>query len=174
MIHTNVLQRSRDELLEETGETSTRKHSKCYIANISIGGILTTALIDTGAEVTCILEEFVDKNEERLQTCPTLPINGVTLVGPLGGKAIRLSKKIYADLQLPDHVIQVIFLVVPKLSRPCIIGIDLLDELKSCIDLDSKTISFTHLEGKPSIRIMNEETTAPPGQEKQTVNFIEV
>ena len=172
MIHTNVLQRSRYELLEETGETSSRKHSKCYIANISIGGILTTALIDTGAEVTCISEEFVDKNKERLQTCPTLPINEVTLVGPLGGKAIRLNRQIYADLHLLNHIIQVIFLVVPNVSRPCIIGIDLLDELKSCIDLDSKTISFTHLEGKPSIRIVNEETTAPPGKEKQTVNSI--
>ena len=156
VIHTNVLQRPRDELLEETEETGAKKRSICYVANILVGGILTIALIDTGAEVTCVSEEFVNKSRERLQECPTLPINRVILVGPVGGKAIKLNKEIYADLQLPNHIIQVIFLVVPKLSRPCIIGIVLLDEFRSHIDLDSKTISFPHLEGKPSIRIVNE------------------
>ena len=159
MIHTNVLQRPRDELLEESGESGMKEHSKCYVANILIGGVLTSALIDTGAEVTCISTEFVNKNRERFQECPTLPTNGVTLVGPIGGKAIRLNKQIYADVQLPNHIIQVVFLVVPKLSRSCIIGIDLLDEFKSNIDLDNKTISFPHLEGKPSIRIVNEEVS---------------
>ena len=118
---------------------------------------MTTALIDTGAEVTCLLEEFVNNNKERLQDYPTLPVNGVTIIGPMGGKAIRLSKQIYTDVQLPDTLLQVVFLVVPKLSRQCIIGIDLLDELKSKIDLESKIISFPHLEGSPSLKIVNEE-----------------
>ena len=55
-----------------------RKRTKCYVANILVGGILTTALIDTRAELTCLSEEFVNKNKERLlQVCPTLPINGL-------------------------------------------------------------------------------------------------
>ena len=172
MIHTNVLQRSRDELLEESGESETKKHSKCYVANIVIGGVLTSTLIDTGAEVTCISEEFINKNRERFQECPTLPINGVTLVGPIGGKAIRLNKQIYADVQLPNHIIQVVFLVVPKLSRPCIIGIDLLDEFKSNIDLNNKTISFPHLQGKPSIRIVNEEVCVTLKKVTQEINSV--
>ena len=171
-IHMNLLQRPREELLEESTDTETKKRFKCYVANILIGGILTTALIDTGAETTYISEESINTNKERLQNYPTLPINGVTLVGPIGGRPIRLNKQIYADIQLPDRIIQLVFLVVPKLSRPCIIGINLLDEFKSCIDLDSKTISFTHLEGKPYIRIINEGTTAPPLKEKQTINSI--
>ena len=53
-----MLQQPRKELLEESGETGMRKRTNCYMANILIGGILTTALIDTGAEVTCLLEEY--------------------------------------------------------------------------------------------------------------------
>ena len=120
--------------MEESDENETRRRSRCYVANILIGGVLTTALIDTGAEVTCISEEFVNHNKERLQECPTLPVNGVTLMGPIGGKATRLNRQIYADVQLLDYMIQVVFLVVPKLSRPCIIGIDFLDEFRSHID----------------------------------------
>ena len=149
-----------------------RKRTKRYVANILIGGILTTALIDTGAEVTCLSEEFVNKNKERLQVCPTLPINGISPVGPMEGKAIRLRKQIYADFQLSNYLLQVVFLVVPKLSRPCIIGIDLLDKFRSQIDLDSKTISFPLLEGRPSISIMNEETTKQPEGETHVINSI--
>ena len=112
IIQNNMLQQPREELLKESGEIAMRKRTNCYAAYILIGGILTTALIDTGAAVTCLSE------------CPTLPINGVTLVGPMGGKAIRLRRQIYADVQLSNYLIQVVFLVVPKLSRPCIIGMD--------------------------------------------------
>ena len=83
VVHSNMLQQSRDKLLEETGEMEAKKRSKFYVANILIGGILITTLIDTGAEVTCIPEEFVNRNKERLQEYSTLPINGVTLIGPL-------------------------------------------------------------------------------------------
>ena len=125
VIQTNMLQQSRDELVQEMKENGTRRRSKCYVANI-----LT------------------------------------------GGKAIKLKKQIYVDLQLPNRIIQVVFSVVPKLSRPCIIGIDLLNEFRSHIDLDSKTISFPHLEGRPSIKIRNEETTLSPRGETRHINFI--
>ena len=95
------------------------------------------------------------------------------MIGLIGGKAIRLSRQIYADVQVPNYTIQVVFLVVPKLSRPCIIGIDLLDEFKSHIDLDNKIISFSHLEGKPSIRIINEEGITSQKKEKSIVNSIQ-
>ena len=107
--------------------------------------------------MSCISEEFVTKNKEELQECPTPSINGVTLVSLIRGKTVRLNKKIHVDVQLPDHI-QVVFLVVPKLSRSCIIG----------MHLDNKTISFPHLKGKPSIRIMNEETTIQLTEKKGT------
>ena len=62
-----MLQQPREELLKESGETGMRKRTNCCVVNILIGGIFTTALIDTGAEVTCLSEGFVNKNKERLQ-----------------------------------------------------------------------------------------------------------
>ena len=62
--------------------------------------------------------------------------------------------------------------MVPKLLKSCIIGIDLLDEFRSYIDLDNKTISFPHLEGKPPAKIMNEER-AQPERDFSRVNAIQ-
>ena len=165
-----MLQQTREDLIEESDDIKISKRSECYAANIITGGIVTTALIYTDAEVTCLSEEFVNNNKERLQDYPTLPVNGVAIIGPKGGKAIRLSKQIYTDVQLPDTLIQVVFLVVPKLSRPCIIGIDLLDELKSKINLESKKISFPHLESSPSLKIVNEEIAT---HKARVVNHLE-
>ena len=77
------------------------------------------------------------------------------------------------DIQLPYCLIQTIFLVVPKLSKPCIIGIDFLDHLRSKIDLDNKTISFPHLEGEPSLRIVNEEADTAHKNTLQEINSLE-
>ena len=87
-------------------------------------------------------------------------------------RAFKTFRTLYADVQLPNHIIQVVFLVVLKLSRPCIIGIDLLDEFKSNIDLNNKTISFPHLEGKPSIRIVNEEVSGTFEKVTQEINSV--
>ena len=89
-----MLQQTREDLMEEPNEIKTSKHSKCYVANILIRGIVTNALIGTEVDVTCLSEEFVSNNKERLQECPTLPINGVTIVGPVVEKTIRLNKQI--------------------------------------------------------------------------------
>ena len=169
-LYTHMLYDPREELLGEPKEGGTNERTKFYVANLMIGGILTTALIDTGAEVTCLSEEFANKNIERFRECPMLPINGVTLKGPMGGKAVRLNKQIYVDIQLPNCLIQTIFLVVPKLSRSCIIGIDFLDHPRRKIDLDSKTISFPYLEGEPSLRIINEETDDSSENIMQEIN----
>lgn len=113
-----MLTNTREELTQEPGGTVKKKErSKCYIAIIQIAGIITQALIDTGAEVTCISEEFMNANRERFSRYPCLPLAGVAVAGPLGGKAIRLNKQIYADVQLPNIMIQLPFLIVPQLSR---------------------------------------------------------
>lgn len=39
----------------------------------------TKALIDTGAEVTFISEEFLKDNEQTFKKYPTLPVSGVAV-----------------------------------------------------------------------------------------------
>lgn len=153
----NMLTDTREELMEEDKSIPMKKASKCYITNIIVAGIVTSALIDTGAEVTCISEEFFNANKERFSQYPCLPLAGVAVTGPMGGKAVRLTRQIYADVQLPNNLVQFTFLIVPKLTRTCIIGIDILDEHKTIIDLDEKTLTFPHMDGKPAIRIMQDK-----------------
>lgn len=91
--------------MEETIGVTPKVRSKCYTANAQIAGILFKALIDTRAEITCISEEFLKSNKEHFENCPSLTLSGVAIAGPIGGRAVRMNRQIYADLQLPDILI---------------------------------------------------------------------
>ena len=95
-----------------------------------------------GAEVTCISEEFVNKNAGGFRNWPSLPISGFSVKGPTGGKPVRVKKQLFIDVQLPTCMIQMLFMVVTTLSRPCIIDIDILDQLRTEIDIDVKELVF--------------------------------
>ena len=158
--------------MNEIPKEGTNKQSKCYVANLVVGGVSTTALIDIGAEVTCLSEELINKNQEQFKKYPVLSMSGVTVKGPIGGTAERVNKQIYSKLQLSNCNIQVVFVIITSLSRPCIIGVDLLDELKSNIDLDTKRIVFPYLEGKPSIKIIKEEIGTLTEEEKLEISEV--
>lgn len=172
ILFTHMLSDTRAELMEEM-LVETEKRSTCYIANLQIGRVLTKALIDTEAEVTCISEDFVNSNKEWFKKCLSLLIIGVALAGPMGGKPVRLNKQLYIVLQLPDHVLQLIFVVVLGLSRSCIIGINVLDELRPNIDLDNKTLTFPYLEGQPSIGIFKNKGSVSSQEDTYNISVSE-
>lgn len=117
----------------------------------------TKALIDTGGEVTCVSEEFITEYTQELQSYSKAPVEGVAVKGPVGGKVIKLKNLIILNLLLSTEAIPIKFLIVSGLTRPCLIGIDVLEVLKSYINLDKGEITFHGLKGKPTIKIMSEE-----------------
>lgn len=62
----NGLYNTREELLEEGKESTLKRKSKCYDANLIIKGTIERALFDAGAEVTCILELTVNTLQSRI------------------------------------------------------------------------------------------------------------
>lgn len=72
---------------ESTSERLHLQQCKCPYITIDINGISTTALLDSGSEVTAISEEFFENNE-KLKICPRLPLNGKIVKGALGEKQL--------------------------------------------------------------------------------------
>ena len=100
----------------------------CPEISIKIEGREVRALLDTGSEVTAISEEFYYGNSNILQKCPALPISGTAIKGAMGGKSNFESS--------------LIFLIIPKLIRPCIIGYDAIKNLQMLINTSKDKISF--------------------------------
>ena len=100
------------------------------------------ALIDTGSKITCISEAVYDKNIEVLKNCPTLPLANLQASGFTGEKSVRLKKHVRASVKIGELRVELDFIIIPKLVRECIIGIDAQKTLRTQILVDRDVISF--------------------------------
>ena len=130
---------------------------KCPNIFVKIQGIKTDALIDTGSEITCISENFFEDNKKKLKNCKILPIAGTSVVGVTGIKPIKLKHQIYADLNVNDETYSCVFIIIPKLNKNCILGIDVLKKLKERIHLEENYVILRNEDKDLKIEFINDE-----------------
>ena len=119
------------------------EHSRCPEIDISLNGKAVTSLIVTGSEVTTISEKFYNANLEYLKSCPTLPLCRKFIKAATGTKSTRLKLQVMIPTKLNNIKLDLIYIVVPKLIKDCIIGIDTQEKLKMLIDTVAKNIKIT-------------------------------
>lgn len=75
-----------------------------------------------------------------MEKCLTLPVVGTSVVGATKGKPISLKKQIFTKVTFNELTANAVFLIVPSLTRDCIIGVDLLKSLRGEIDLGEEIL----------------------------------
>lgn len=166
---------TREFLLKET-EKLPRKRPKCPTITIEIEGRRITALIDTGSEVNAISEQLYQEMCEPLKKCPTLPLTGVTVTGATKGKPVKVTKQVFAKINLKRVIEAATIIIVPKLTSDCIIGIDFLEKIRSKIDLEAQELIFKAPDGPEktySIKFDQEEEEQGKNDKQRTIKMIE-
>lgn len=102
------------------------------------------ALLDSGASVSAISEELfqnltVDPSQPKI---PLFPLTGILLTTALSNKSVKIKSQIYLNFSINNYDTFGIFLVVPQLSTPIILGTDWLLENGVTIDYNTKEISL--------------------------------
>lgn len=123
----------REEFLTEENE-SNQKRNQCPIINIKLQDIEVQALVDSGSQISCVSEEFLKKHMEKFKRCPILPLVNSSAVGATGGKPIKIKQQIFVQISVNNCRFEQILLIVPSLTRDCILGIDLLREQKGIMN----------------------------------------
>lgn len=105
------------------------------------------ALLDSGATVSAISEDlFQNFNLYPLQyKIPLFPLNSISLTTALSNKSVKIKSQIYLNFSIDDYDTFGVFLVVPHLSTPLILGTDWLLENGVTIDYRAKEISLPSL-----------------------------
>lgn len=152
---------TRDYLLENEEEKQ-QTRPKCPILDISINGIKTSALIDTGSQISAISDELYFAQKQVFDTCPILPLTGVTVTTATGGKRTKVTKQIYVEISHDKAKEPATILVVPKLTFSCIIGIDYLHKLRTQIDLEKYAMTVNINNQTHCLKFAN-----PPSMESQ-------
>ena len=125
------------------GSAANQSLLRCPELSIFIEGIEVKALLDTGSEITCISQEFYEKHSNLFKNKPTFPICGKVVKGATGDKTTRLKRQVLLDVKLGNSHVSLIFIVVPKLIKECIIGYDSQNGLKMLIHTSHEEIYMT-------------------------------
>ena len=127
--------------IDPVGEIT--EYSRCPEINVSLNGNIVESLVDTGSEVTAISEKFYNENLEYFESCPTLPLCGKFIKAATGSKSASLKLQVMIPTQINNLKMYLIYIVVPKLIKDCIIGIDSQEKLKMIINTEAKEIKIT-------------------------------
>ena len=123
-------------------------HTKSFVPAVSVvnslfplmmcavvGGIRTSALLDTGASRSLISSRLARK----LRGAKCRPSSDTLMAA--NGSLIRVDKKVFTSVEASGHSLEHNFIVCPKLSFDCIFGLDLLRRLWNATDLNTASLT---------------------------------
>ena len=108
-----------------------------YLENIK-----SICLIDTGSAISCISESFYEQNLNAFTKCPKLPLTNTQVVGFNNSKSSRLKIQLLIKVKIENFCTDLTFIVVPKLVKNVILGIDSIKQLKMIINTSENYIKF--------------------------------
>lgn len=100
----------------------------------TIAGITTTIIIDTGANMNVMSEDFYKRIRDRVKV-PSLPVQNCVVSGAIGARTQRVDKQILIDVEFDEGRMECMFLVVKGLAVPCLLGMEFLRRGCAIVDL---------------------------------------
>lgn len=111
-----------------------RKLIKCPEIELEINNMKILALLDIGSNVTCVQSEWLENNKDNIEILGQLPLTSVYITTATGQKSKRISKIIMIKSKIQKQIVTLQCLVIPKLMREIILGLDTIKELNMTID----------------------------------------
>lgn len=118
------------------------------------------ALLDTGASISAIADHTFQILQQSLpehQVLNILPINGVVVSTALRSKSKKVTSQVLLSFSIGDCNVDCVFLVVPNLSIPFILGADWLSRYNVILNYKENMIHFPDLEYHYPFRVFSEK-----------------
>ena len=130
----------RDDLIVNDDVNVICRVNKCPEVRITLNGVPTYALVDTGSQVNAISEQWFKNNKRELGNLEMLKLSNTVIKGATGNKSKRVTQQILLTVQIESLKVDSVFVVVPELIKDCILGVGLLEENGCVIDLNNKRL----------------------------------
>lgn len=171
-VEENEGEESVEEITHTINNIPTNKKTISPYLQCNIEGESVNLLIDTGATVSVLAKEVVDRILKKNPSVPTLPVSGVQISNAIGKKLCKVSKQIYCSCELNEADILVTFVQMENLNERGIIGTDVLDKYDAQIDFQNKTIRW-RINKTEHITPFREQETSEPG-DSTTLQQVEI
>ena len=134
---------------------------------IDLGKQTSKALIDTGAQISCMSEHIYRKSLKNYE----IRASSLSNIVGVCGEVHRILGLITVPFRLDGIVLEHTFHLFEKLHQPVILGMDFLRQHKAKIDLELCTVTFKSSNNSSENRVNNEEPSVchiSLGQEPKT------
>lgn len=98
-------------------------------------------LVDSGAEICAISEEYYNKIVKDNPKIPIIPLTGLSIHNATGNKPTKVTKQILLPIEIGKEQIQTPFIVINNLNEKGIIGSDFLEVSNSTIDYEKRQLT---------------------------------
>lgn len=105
-----------------------------------IEGESVQLLVDTGATISVLTKEIIDKILQNNSRVPVLPVTGVQISNAVGKKICKVSKQIFCACQIDPATIYANFVQVENLNEKGIIGADVLQQYSAQVNFNNRTV----------------------------------
>lgn len=119
--------------------------AKCPHVRVSVGGLQTTVLLDSGSQISAVSEIFYRELVSK-GLVQELPVTNLIISTAIGKKSIK--RQIFIQSKIEDMKFEDPFLVVPYLASKIILGHDwlsknnvILNYEQSCIEICGKRLT---------------------------------
>ena len=117
----------RNYLLYDDEEEITQRVLKCPEVIVKFNNDITVlALIDTGCLINGISESWYNQNKKGIEPYEILPMTNTLVISAVGNKSKLIKKQILCDIELDGVKSECVFVVIPDLIKPCILGMSFL------------------------------------------------
>ena len=100
--------------------------------------------------MTCLSQQFYNEHLSHFKDCPKFPVVNLQVHGFTGEKSVKVKIQVRAKVEINGLKTDLNFLIIPRLVRPCILGIDSQKDLGVLLDVRNEQVTF---------RIGNQERT---------------
>jgi len=112
--------------------------------------------LDSGVSVSTISGELYQNltSDPTQDKIPLFSLNGILLTTSFNNKSVKIKSQIYLNFSIQNYETFGIFLIVPHLFVPLILGTDWLMENGMTIDCNAKEISLPSLNDKIPFKLI--------------------
>jgi len=133
---------NREDEVIEMGDGTEQQRFCTLKLEVTVEGNTVKCLLETGAEVSCMNEDFFEQNKRRLARYFTAD-TPLTLSSANQGK-LRVAGIVYVPMRVGSKLYRQVFFVVANLNHPLLLGMDILTTARGTIDMASKTTHLGH------------------------------
>ena len=104
-------------------------------------------------------EAWFNDNKKNIEPYEILPMTNTLIISAVANKSKLIRKQILCDIETDSVKNECVFLIIPELIKPCILGISFLQEMGCRIDIGNRRIELRNKadEEEYAVPIMNIE-----------------